>query len=537
MTWSAQFQTDLKNRQTADFVFRLEFIRTKFGVGTNYTIDNSNTKIQIQSEQVRINGTRVVNQSFSTSFGEFSLRLVGDYRTISQNINRGSVAILYVGFKDYATANYQRLIWGSLSGIRKINFETFELSFDDALSTLNNRFDVRYDSGLGLHKSALFYSLGQSTTMTSNFAIATDTQLAVTDVTIFQRDSSGRGLIGIYNPSNTPQEILYAEWSSKTITSGVAGYLTMSASPLVVSYPSLTGSSVFPATITSSNSVVYNYAQIADFPPHIIGKIIQSGSGSGALDDLPSQWSVSGFGELPADIYDYVDAEQQKAYIVAASTTYRWRIALNSPQTEFIRTISGKASDLGQWPVLRQGRVSWRGVTDPYSPTTPNPLKSIAYEITDDDIIRVASHDLFDTNANAVFSSFNIVRDQAGNKTLVRTGTNLDSLPAYAQAVDRGDGLTYDPQFTRANMATADGARMENYQRLVAEKISLEMQLHMSRFVAGDNVSVTSSILYGRNEKKTFYNRVGMISGVDIDFGNRSCIVTILFLPPLGLRP
>lgn len=535
MTWSAQFQTDLQNRDSADFVFRLEFIRTKFGVGGQYIIDSNNTEIQIETEQIRINGTRVINQSFSVSFGEFSLRLVGDYRVINQKINRGSLAILYIGFKDYSPSSYQRLIWGMLSNIRKINYQTFELIFDDALSTLNNRFDTRYNTGLGLHNSALFYTLGQSTTLTANFNIAVDTQLQVTDVTIFERDDTGRGLIGIYDQHNTPDEIIYAEWSSKTVTSSPAGYLTMSASPLVSAYPSLS-TSVFPSTIQSVHAVIYNAAQIADFPPHIIGKLIQSGTGA-LLDDLPSSWAVSGIGDLPADIYDYVDAEAQKIYIKAASTTYRWRIAIAEPQTEFIRSITQKASDLGQWPVLRQGKISWRGVDDPYDATTPNMLKQISYDITDADIIQVSSHEFFDTNANAVYSSFRIIKNQTGQTVTIKKTTDLDSLPAYASALDRGDGLTYDDKQNRTNMATADGARMENYHRLVAEKVTLQTQIHLARFVAGDNVTLTSSILYGRNENGTFNQRIGMVSGVDIDFGSRSCFITILFLPRNGERP
>ena len=54
----------------------------------------------------------------------------------------------------------------------------------------------------------------------------------------------------------------------------------------------------------------------------------------------------------------------------------------------------------------------------------------------------------------------------------------------------------------------------------------------LATLVAGDNVLVKSSIIYGADEEegKTISRR-GMISGVDIDFSTRSAIVTILFLP------
>jgi hypothetical protein len=532
MTWSAQFQTDLKNRESLSFLFRLEFVRTKFGVGSEFIIDRTTQDLQLESDSVRINGTSIVNQSYNVTFGQFSINLVGDFRPYREKINKGQIAILYVGFEGYGSSSYQRLIWGMLRNIRKLNFNTYELEFEDALSTLDNRMDTRFDSGLNIHKSQLFYTLGQSTTMTANFNTNSDTQLYLNDITIFQKDTGTNGLVLINDTVHgTP---FHAQWTSKTTTTAPAGYLTLTPTgPLTPSYPSLSTTPI-PTTIQASHTTVFNCAQIAEFPPHIIGKIIQSGTGA-VLDTLPNQWSIGG--ELAADIYDYVDADNQKIYIKAAGTTYQWKLAIEEPQTEFMRIVTDKAAALGQWPVLRQGRVSWRGVEDPYDATQPNGIKPIAYEITDDDIISVISHDFYDPDVNAVYGKFLIQHNQAGDTTTIRRSADLKTLPAGVNYGTRSDGLTYDPDFTRPNMAVADGARMENYMRLVAEKITLNTHIHLSRFVAGDNVTLTSSVLYGKNETDTYNRRIGMISRVDIDFGSRSCFVTILFLPRQGYRP
>ena len=368
--------------------------------------------------------------------------------------------------------------------------------------------------------------------MTTNFTTTTDTQLNLTDITIFDKDTATNGLILINDTAHgTP---FYVQWTSKTTTTAPAGYLTLTPTgPLTASYPSLSTVSV-PTTIHAVTTTVTNAAQIKEFPPHIIGKIIQSGTGA-VLDTLPNQWSIGG--ELAADIYDYVDADNQKIYIKASGTTYQWKLAITEPQTEFMRTVTDKAAALGQWPVLRQGRVSWRGVEDPYDATQPNGIKPIAYDISDDDIISVISHDFYDPDVNAVYGKFLIQHNQAGDTTTIRRSANLKTLPAGVNYGTRSDGLTYDPDFTRPNMAVADGARMENYMRLVAEKITLNTHIHLSRFVAGDNVTLTSSVLYGKNETDTYNRRIGMISRVDIDFGSRSCYVTILFLPRQGYRP
>ena len=243
MTWSAQFQSDLRLRASLSFQFRLEFIRTKFGVGSQFSIDLETQDLQIESDSVRINGTSVVNQSFNVTFGQFSINLVGDFRPYREKINKGQIAVLYVGLDGYSPSSYQRLIWGMLRNIRKLNFNTYELEFEDALSTIDNRMDTRFDSGLNIHKSQLFYTLGQSTTMTSNFNKNTDTQLNLTDITIFDKDTATNGLILINDTAHgTP---FYAQWTSKTTTSAPAGFLTLTPTgPLTASYPSLSSVSV-----------------------------------------------------------------------------------------------------------------------------------------------------------------------------------------------------------------------------------------------------------------------------------------------------
>jgi hypothetical protein len=531
MTWSPAFIDRLRFANSLTFLFRLHFIPTAHGVGSELILDNTNPDIQIESSSVRINGTSITGQSFSSTFGSFSLRIVGDYRAISDSINRGQIAILYVGFSDISLGSYQRLIWGQLSNVRKINFETYEFVFDDALSSLNNRQDLRYDTVTTLHKSSLFYTLGQETTLTGNFNTNTDTNLPVTDVTKFERDSTGRGLMLIDDSVHaTP---FYAEWVSKTVTSSPAGYLVMRHTPTQKAYPTETAATI-PTTLHSASTTVYNAGQITDFPPHIMGKVIQTGTGA-ILDDLPDSWGVGG--DFPSDIYDYADAETQKVYIrastAAAAVTYRWRIPLTGAITEFMRVLTQKANDLGQWPVLRQGRISWRGCDDPNETTIPNGLKPIAYNITDDDIISVSRHEFFDAHVRGLYGKIAIKYDENASIRTTTSTKKFNSLPAYTTADSRGDGLTYDNALDRRYLAEGDALRMQSYHRSISEKITLTMQLHMCRFVAGDNVTISSSILFGRDEAKgaTYAQRAGMISGVDIDFGSRSCSVTILLLP------
>jgi hypothetical protein len=534
MTWNSNFKQSLKNGQSLAFLFRLEFVNLKFGPSRNYVIDVTNDEIQLENDSVRINGTRVAPQTFNVTFGEFTVNLVGDYHVISQKISRGALAFLYVGFRGYQTHQYQRLIWGQLRNIRKAGYQRFELQFDDALAILNSRLDMRYDTSLAVHKSGLFYTLGQSTTTTHDFTVASDTQLKLTSVTAFEKDSDTNGLILI--EESHASDPFYAQWTSKTVTSSPAGYLTMAVTgPFTASYPTTTAAAPSLSTIHAGTKVTF-LGLIRGFPPHIMGKVLSRGTGNN-LDTLPVAWGVpGGNGDLPGDIYDYADANAQKAYIKAASTTYQWKIPILQAQTEFSRIITEKASALGQFPVLRQGKISWRGVDDPYEATTPNSIKQPVTDITDDDIISVVSHDFFDPNSAAVYSKFKIIYDQDSTTTTITRSSELLSLPAHGNFPDKGDGLTYDPSFTRLNMAVADGSRMEGYYRNTVEKLVLNTHIRMSEFVAGDNVRLTSSLLYGTYDTTTYNRRIGMLSGVDIDFGSRTCTVTILFLPPTNRR-
>ena len=54
MTWSSTFITDLRNRPTLSFRFRLEFPRVKFGVGQPFIIDTNTDNLQLENDSVRI---------------------------------------------------------------------------------------------------------------------------------------------------------------------------------------------------------------------------------------------------------------------------------------------------------------------------------------------------------------------------------------------------------------------------------------------------------------------------------------------------
>lgn len=544
MSWGGAFIDQIRRKHgSLTLLYRLVFIQSQYGAGDYLEITAGSKHLQIKDSNIRIGGTRVTNQSWSSTFGQFSIEITGDINYLLNYVEKGQIAILYAGFKGDSTSSYERLIWGSLENIRFINYQTYELVFSDALTSFDTRNTVKYSRtitspvhGQAQHESAVFYTIGQTANLTANFNVNTHTNLYLDDVTIFEKDSLGYsyGLIKIDDPHNTDGPF-FAEWTSKTVTTSPAGYLTLrNAAPLQTAYPTLSSVSISVSELHAADCIVTNCAQIEEFPPHIIGKFIQTNTG-GALDSLPSSWGFSDSGDLNSDFYDYADSELQKAYIRSSNHPtdfYKWRLAFDTPVTEFMRLISDRASALGQWPVLRQGAISWRGVTDPYSFLSPNTNKNPVYSITDNDIIDVVSHDLYDTNVNAVYSETEIVYDQDGNLASSQPNDPV-TLPVYDGTARTSDGLSYSDTYTRENLAFGDIRRMDTYNKLIPERISLRLPLYMSQFVAGDNVTLTSSILYGRacDIGKTYSGQTGLIVGNDIDLSNCTCILTILMLP------
>jgi len=529
MTWSSDFIRQLQKADSLTLRFRLHFLPSAHGAGSEYIIDSSSKYIQIEGSNIRINGTSVQPQSFSATFGQFSIGIVGDYRYVNEKIAKGQFAVLYAGFEGYSPSQYQRLIWGNLEGVRKLSFERFEFVFGDALMSLNTRQDKRVDpslilGGRNVSRSAFFYTIGQSTTLTANFNTNSDTQLNLTDISFFEKSTLENGLILIDDTAHgTP---FFAQWTSKTTTTAPAGYLTLTPTgPLTPSYPSDSSATV-PTTIQAAHTTVYNAAQISDFPPHIIFRLLEE-AGTPAL---PASWRVGG--DLGVDIYDYSDADAQKAYIKSnLGGSYSWHLAFSQPETELLRVISSKASAHGQWAVLRQGRISWRGVTDIYYNVVPNKNKPHAAIITDADIQDVISHEFYDPSVNAVYHQVKIQYDQDEN-TAQTLPVDATTLPIYNEVNLRGDGVTLDPALTRSALANGDLNRLRNWLLYPPEKLVLNCKIGLATLVAGDDIILKSDIIYGLDEEfgKTF-NRRGMISSVDIDFSTRAAIITILFMP------
>ena len=78
MSWSSDFIRQIQKSNSLTFRFRLHFLPSAHGAGSEYIIDNSSKYIQIEGSNIRINGTSVQAQSFSSTFGQFSIGIVGD---------------------------------------------------------------------------------------------------------------------------------------------------------------------------------------------------------------------------------------------------------------------------------------------------------------------------------------------------------------------------------------------------------------------------------------------------------------------------
>ena len=270
-----------------------------------------------------------------------------------------------------------------------------------------------------------------------------------------------------------------------------------------------------------------------------MGKVLTStGTGTnGALDLYPVSWSVGG--GFNHDIWDKADADYQKQIIRGSTASaYSWRLVYHEPLDNGFRALQNVAAACGQWAVMRQGSISWRGCTDPegdgmqYSPV-------VIDHIYDYDIISIRSHEIYAQaqqntyviSTQQYFGSSPIVLPYLETSSLGDIGGKTLSLPSIRE-IYRSGVFTYSPAVTRSDCALGDRQRMANWDHWTWEKLTIVTVLRKSHLVAGDIVEITSGYLYGLQEGigQTFNAKRAMVIGSSFDLARRECIIELAII-------
>lgn len=526
MSWNRDFLGALSS-SSISLEWALQFVNVANHLGQEYTIYSNRGQPQIDTSGISIAGSRVIPQRWNVSFGGFSVQIVGDLRKCLPYIRKGQIAALYC--RIIGSTDFERIAIGqldTLSGFRG----RFQMNFRDLLSALQNSLDTRAGTAFSTSdppRFNLFYEVGQSVNITHTLATS-HTTLQVSSNTVFKKHSGtasipSRGMIKITPTSGDEYFVFWTGTSGSTDITGISNVTNRGGSR---------------ASATTGVGSTATYIAFAENQPwDILGSIITStgtAAANGPLDIFPREWSVGGY--ISNDLFDFADTSKQASYIKRSDNgVYEWGLAIESPLTNGIRSIVDIGILSGQWPVFRQGKISWRGCSDPDEVDSEISGGAPVAQIGDQDIIEILSHDFYNPDITNIYRTTRIVYNQAGSGKFsggVYDGDRVDTLPALA-TIRRDNNLYYlhdrGGVDNSETMALGDLRRMRRWDLYISERLVLRVSLKLAGLVAGDVVEISSRYLYGLLEpqNRTFRGKRAMVTACDFDFDNQRCSLTL----------
>ena len=514
MAWAGDFRSQLDSpSQVYNYTLRFLGSCNDYFLGTAGTISQTG-RLRIGAEGPIIQGSSVIPQRWSVSFGGFSVPLVGDIRQISSGmLRKGAVAELLASLNGGAP---ERIAIGQLRGLQGQRGRWIA-QFTDLLGMLASRLSTKQG------ELNFFYNAGSQATI----AGFVGSNLVVDDVTIFDKDINEDGLVKIIDETNN--RVDYWRWSSKVVTSGTAGYLVITAHG---AWPQqLSGGYNSVGAVAKAMSV----ARIFGRPDYEFMRLVMStGSATqGSFDDFPKSWGAGYC--FNSNLIDRTDMDQQHGIWDTLSGSYEIQIVFEEPAQNGMRSLMDKFAQIGMWPAARQGKITWRVCQDPES------ANSTAINISDRDIFSIAQHEIYSSQASACYGSSEITTgaqkasasDPDTINTTNATLNNVRSMPANNK-ITRANRFIYRLDSpVQTVKASTDLARMKRWDFNVWERLTLIVAPRFSVLCAGDIVSITSRFLIGYSEArgKTYSRRRGMVLGVSWEPGRARCTLVIGILP------
>ncbi len=526
MSWDQQFLRAL-SLKSISLEWALQFVDVANHLGSEYTIYSSRGDPQIDNSSISFSGSRVIPQRWNVSFGGFSVGISGDLRKVLPYIRKGQLAALYCRIR--GVVDYERVAIGQLDTMSGVRGQ-YRLVFRDLLSALQTSLDTRAGTAFSTSDPPhfnLFYEVGQTTNITSSFGTS-DVTLTVNNNAIFKKHS-GTGSIpsrGMIKITPTSGDDYYIYWTGTSGSNDVTGVTNVTNR----------GGDRSTATTGIGSTATY-IAFLENQPWDILGSIITStgsAAANGPLDIFPREWSVGGY--VSRDLFDFGDVSRQASYIKRSDNgVTEWGIVIEDPLTNGIRSIVDIGVLSGQWPVFRQGKISWRGCSDPDAVESDICMGAPAAEIYDRHIIQIMSHDFYNPDISNIYRTTRIVYNKAGSGKYsggVYDGDRVDTLPALATIQrDNSPYYLYDRGGVdkREEMALGDLRRMRRWDLYISEKLVIRVSLSLSGLVAGDVVALTSRYIFGLLESsgQTYRNKRAMVTACDFDFDSQTCVLTL----------
>jgi hypothetical protein len=494
MAWSQQF-IDSLDRKAKTISYILKFLPQSKGYNLSFgEVYSLSTEIKIGSADVTIDSVQITPQRWSVNFGGFRIVLNGDLRPVLNTaFQKGAVAELLMvrdGIRNRVSIGQLRNIVGGRG--------VWRLEFVDFLTMMQARLTTK------VSESAFWRNAGKTAKVTINYNFSSDPNLYLDDITIFEKETGQDGMIFIEDSVHNATD--YWTWSSKTTTSGSAGYLTIASTG---NYPSTASH-----TTIHINDKVTSIARLRGRPDYVFARLVMStGAGTqGPFDDYPESWGMGV--EWNPNLFDLqsLNAYYTKAWTTPTGTH---EIELLIMQSGGINTFLDAVLKMGMWPVWRQNELSWRVCQNPNQAN----WMTVVDNISDRDIVSIDSHALYSPAQSAIYSvsTINTYNSTTGLDANVSfSGNSIAVLPASTK-ITRDLRLVYRVDNPiQPTQATADLGRMRRWDAEPYEELNLTVTEKHCLLTAGDIIQLSSMYIYGLREGSgdTYNQRRAMVLGV-----------------------
>jgi hypothetical protein len=460
----------------------------------------------------RIQGSRVVPGSWSSTIGQFTVPLAGDVTALLRRVTRGTVVVLDMGFAGWPISDFEVIAVGQVWTVEGAD-PSWTLVCRDMLSMLRSRLAGAVTT------LPMFYGLTNATTLTSAYT-AGDATLNVSNTTGFHRRTGSSYGLKILPDGGGEAFYLFSTGSTGTTFTGTTdGGL--------VAWDETTETYVSSDANADTASIVSEVAYLAGHPLDIVRWLLLStGAGTnGAYDTLPTSWSWG----IPQDLVDIEDIQGVRTYVVTVSSgSYTWQVLVDpadAPLEDPYGWISALLADAGMYLTTRMGLLTVRAGQLHTSSTASAWMAD--EEILDEDIETARFLGLWDPQASTEYASI-IAVTATGSTT---TYDDLQTLPAAASATyDVSDRVFANEAAVRSEMT---GRLIESTCR-IGESIELVLRgIAWGRLTPGDVPRVTTPRLRGRLDttRDGYDARVVYITSVSSDHQRNQTIVTALAYP------
>ena len=296
----------------------------------------------------------VSRQAWTVSHGGATIRIAGAVAEVLQNLTRGSIVELWMGFDDLAPEYYERVFLGQVRSLRGSPMAGWTLQAWDIISALGTRLTPT------TAETALFYEFSTSLlhTVVGGYTIA-DPTIEVHNGASLLRETGGLGLIKVAGDAND----FVIRWSSR-----VGDVLTIEAVGIY---------GVGNDSDATAGNAVTPLGLLQGHPRDFIRKVLLSdGTGTGSFNTLPAPW---GYG-LPEDYVDVADISNTIVDL-GVDVTVDWDVVITEEQSNGYSWIQGVLSKGGFWICQRQGSITMRACTDPFAAA---PVVAPSFSIVDD---------------------------------------------------------------------------------------------------------------------------------------------------------